>query len=68
MREYYICDKMEELRPPLSEEGIEAILRMERNNRMARIMNTIQAHIEEETERYKHELCGYVIHVLEKEL
>jgi hypothetical protein len=64
MQEHYIEHKVDDL----EESNIEVVLRMERHNTMARIMNQLHSHLEKETQRFKHEMTRRLMDVLEKEL
>ena len=41
---------------------------LNREQKLARIINDLHSHIERETVRFQNELCGYVIHVLQKNI
>lgn len=69
MREYYLEGKMDGLnnKMVLHDHAL-TILRLERQNRTARIMNDLHAYVEKETRRFKHELISHIHEVLDKEL
>jgi hypothetical protein len=64
MREHYIDRKI----VGFEDAGIEAVMRMERHNTMAKIANQLHSHIEKETTRFKGELTRMIIDTLEREL
>jgi hypothetical protein len=51
-----------------SEKELNQIERMERQNKIARLVNQINSEIERQTTEFHQQLCGYVCHVLDKEL